>query len=164
MGELNMNKDVADYKNINFDDIYTPFLKGLEELKISNKGAFVLFSSLGLKDEKIMKSGWKDYSLKGKGKELRSGTDNEYDPAIDILLSKLSLHLGEKDLADILTNETLLNKYVIYLMNIANLYCEKLLSEEFIEYKNGVSNNNLSGFVILVGNLIQKLTNQDSVF
>jgi hypothetical protein len=74
------------------------------------------------------------------------------------------LHIGENDLAEILTNEELLNKYVVYLMNIANLYCEKLLSEEFIEYKNGISSNNLNGFVILVGNLIQNLTNQDNVF
>lgn len=159
-----MNRDVVEYKNINFDDKHTPFLKGLEELKISNKGAFVLFAALGLRDDTIMESQWKFYSSKGNGKELRRGTDTEYEPAVDILICKLAKMIGEHEPADIFTSEELCNKYVNYLMNIANLYCEKLITEEFIEYKNGVSKTNVSGFVILTSNLIKKLTEDEPAF
>lgn len=159
-----MNKDIVEYKNINFDDKYTPFLKGLEELKISNKGAFVLFAALGLKDDAIMNSQWKYYSAKGKGKELRSGTDTEYEPAVDVLICKLACVIGEHEPAEIFTSDELCNKYINYLMNIANLYCEKLVKEEFIEYKNGVSKNNRTGFVILTSSLIKKITDDEPAF
>lgn len=152
-----MIRDVVEYKNINFDEKFTPFLKGFEELRISNKGAFVLFATLGLKDNEIMNGEWKYVSLKRKGKELRSGTDSEYEPAVDILICKLSSLIGENKPADIFTSEELCNKYVNYLMNIANLYCEKLVENDFIEYKNGTPKNNVSGFVLLVCDLINQI-------
>ncbi|MCQ2776654.1 MAG: hypothetical protein MJ217_02950 [Bacilli bacterium] len=153
-----MFKELASYKNLNFDDKLTPFLDSWDKiLKISNKGAFVLFAGLGLKDEETMSSNWKNYSISNKGKELRALTDLDYEPCVDILITKLSKIIGEHNISEIFITQSLYDMYAQYLMNIANLYCSKLIKEEFIEYKNGVTKSNTIPFTILALNLVNIL-------
>ena len=165
MEVLNMSKELATYTNKNFEDKLSPFLDALTKyLGLSTKGSFLLLAGLGLMDSQTMSSYWKVYSLKGKGKEFRADTDPEYNTGLDILIAKLCKVIGEQKVSEVLTNNELYNKYVLYLMNIANIYCENLLKEEFIEYKNGVSSANCDGFIILASNLIERFKQEEPEF
>ena len=165
MEELNMSKELATYSNKSFDEKLSPFLDALDKyLGISTKGQLVLLSGLGLMDKTTMSSSWKAYSPKGRGRELRANTDSEYNSSLDIVLAKLVKIIGEYKISEILTNSDLYNKYVSYLMNIASIYCENLLQEDFIEYKNGVNANNCNGFMVLASNLLESFKNEEPEF
>lgn len=160
-----MSKELATYSNKSFDEKLSPFLDALDKyMGISTKGSLVLLSGLGLMDSETMSSSWKMYTAKGRGRELRANTDSEYNAALDIVLAKLAKTIGEHKISDILTSNELYNKYVGYLMNIANIYCEGLLKEDFIEYKNGVNANNCEGFMVLASNLIESFKSEEPEF
>ena len=115
-------------------------------------------------DSTTMSSSWKVYAPKGRGRELRANTDSEYNAALDVVLAKLAKTIGEYQISEILTSADLYNKYVTYLMNIASIYCENLLKEDFIEYKNGVNANNCNGFIVLASNLLERFKSEEPEF
>ena len=152
-----MSKELATYSNKSFDEKLSPFLDALDKyVGISTKGSLVLLSGLGLMDSNTMNSSWENYTSKGRGRELRANTDSEYNACLDIVIAKLAKKIGKNKICEILTDNELYNKYVSYLMNIASIYCENLLKEDFIEYKTIVNSNNCNGFIVLASNLIEK--------
>jgi|BioPla2DNA2_1021312.scaffolds.fasta_scaffold05699_7 hypothetical protein len=160
-----MSKELATYSNKSFDEKLSPFLDALDKfMGISTKGQLVLLSGLGLMDSTTMSSSWKVYAPKGRGRELRANTDSEYNAALDVVLAKLAKTIGEYQISEILTSADLYNKYVTYLMNIASIYCENLLKEDFIEYKNGVNANNCNGFIVLASNLLERFKSEEPEF
>lgn len=153
-----MPKARQEYGHLNLDDKLTPFLNSVNNyFGLSNKGDFLLLASLGIKNPECVDEMRDKHLSFTKGKEFIDGTDTYFDQAVDVLIAKYVAIVGRDNLADVFTTKQLLDRYMGELVSIANYYGHYLLQNDFVAYKNGVTNNQANGFILLFGNLINSL-------
>lgn len=158
-----MANDILKFSNKQFDASLNPLIKGLSDvLGLSTKASFAFLAAYGLRfpdsiDKRCLRQ------FEGGGSEFRDDTDAEMDTAVDILIERWG-DINGQTYIDIRTNQDLLEQCMKALIVTADSVGATWLQNDFIEFKNGVNENNRGDFVALTKMKIDQLAEKTEPF